>query len=371
MSASDPDVIYFAFEGQTWDPANTMRRKMWKTTNGGVSWTDISTGLPINWYAISGIVVDPNDADRVWVSFGDIGAYGTLAEPYNGSSRVYYSPDGGTTWTDYSKGLTPLPINVITYEQGSNDGIYVGTDVGVFYTNRNLYDADDIADPQNTGWACFKDNLPVCIVTDLEVNYASNRLRASTYGRGIWESSLACPLTTDLSFTTSTSSGLSNSFQEASGQLVVTADAGDIELTNFTGRAGSEVHLSTAGASRIHLSPNSHLFIHPCDNPGNSFHPKMLMVGTTSTLKEEEDDAVELQVFPNPTTGLITVRLRDAAEDQTSSIRLFDGLGKLMLSKPMTGKGTTLNMRFTNGMYTLVVSHGAQVYSTRVILNNP
>ncbi len=372
LAPSNLDVIYFAFEGQTWDPTNTMRRKLWKTTNGGSTWADITTGLPINWYGISGVVVDPENADRVWVSFGDIGHYGTLAEPYNGSSRILYSADGGTTWTDYSRGLTPLPINVITYEQGTNDGLYVGTDVGVFYTNRNLYDADDIANPQNTGWVCFRDNLPPCIVTDLEVNYASNRLRAATYGRGIWESSLACPLNTDLYFTTSTSTGLSGSFQEVGNDLSVTADAGNINLTDFTGRAGNTVHLTAIGTSSLHLRPGSHLFIHPCDGPGNSFHPKMVMTGTTNSLEEEErEGSTELQVFPNPSTGTVTVLLQDAEPDQVSSIRLFDGVGKLLLTRTMTGAKTVVDVKQPDGMYTLVVTHGNEAHAVRLILKTP
>lgn len=371
---SNLDVIYFAFEGQTWDPTNTMRRKLWKTTNGGSTWSDITTGLPINWYGISGIAVDPNNADRVWVSLTDIGHYGTLAEPYNGSSRVYYSPDGGTTWTDYSVGLTPLPINVITYEQGTNDGLYVGTDVGVFYTNRNLYDADDIANVQNTGWVCFRDNLPPCIVTDLEVNYASNRLRASTYGRGIWESSLACPLNTDLHFTTSTATGLSGSFQEASNDLSATADAGNIDLVDFTGRAGNEVRLSAIGESSVHLRPGSHLFIHPCDGPGNSFQPKMVMSGSMNNLEEEEEEeegSTELRVFPNPSTGSVTVQLREADPDQVSTLRLFDGMGKLLLTRRMTGARAELEVRQPAGLYTLVVTHGREEHTARLILKAP
>ena len=369
IAPSNPAVIYFAFEGQTWASDNAIKHKLWRTENGGASWADITHDLPVNWYAISGIVVDPAHVDRVWVSFGNIGPYGNMTEPYNGSNRVYYTSDGGTTWTDYSKGLTPLPINVITYEQGTNDGLYVGTDVGVFYTNRNLYDADDIANPQNTGWVCFRDNLPPCIVTDLEVNYASNRLRASTFGRGIWESSLACPLHADLHFTTSTATGLSGTFQEASNDLSVTADAGNINFADFTGRAGNTVHLSATSTSRVHLSPGSHLFIHPCDGPGNSFHPKMLMTGTTNSMEEkEEEGGTELRVFPNPSTGMVTVQLRDAEPDQVSSIHLFDGVGKLLFTRTMTGAKAVVEVQQPDGMYTLVVTHGSEEHAVRLIL---
>ncbi|MCB0757546.1 MAG: T9SS type A sorting domain-containing protein, partial [Flavobacteriales bacterium] len=371
ISPSSPGVMYFGFEQPTWD-ADNLDKKLWKTTNNGATWVDVTGNLPVEGNGISGIVIDPNNADRLWVSFNWLSNGGILPEPYNGRNRVYYSPDGGATWTDYSKGLTPLPINVITYEQGSNDGLYVGTDVGVFYTNRLLYDSDNIGDPQNTGWVCFRDNLPPCVVTDLEVNYASNRLRASTYGRGIWESSLACPLDEDLYFTSSTATGLSGSFKEAVNDISVVADAGDIQLADFTGRAGNAVHLAATGVSGVHLVPGSHLFIHPCDGPGNSFQPKMLVAGTTNNLEDEESgEAAELQVFPNPSTGKITVKLRDADRDQVSNLRLFDGLGKLMLSQQMTGETTVLDMPFPDGLYTLVATQAGRKFSARVILKKP
>lgn len=204
----------------------------------------------------------------------------------------------------------------------------------------------------------------------LGINYATNRLRAATFGRGIWASSLACPLNTDLFFTTATSGGLSNSFQEASGQLAITADAGDIDLTDFTGRAGTQVHVSATGTSGVHLAPNTHLFIHPCSGPGNSFQPKMVMSGNTAALDEAEDAPDELRAFPNPTMGSVTVMLRHAGKDQVSTVRIFDGQGKLMLVQRMTGGLMTLDLHFPDGMYSLVVAHGSEVHSTRIILSN-
>lgn len=37
-------------------------------------------------------------------------------------------------------------------------------------------------------WMPFITNLPNVIVQELEIHYGSDRLRAATYGRGIWES---------------------------------------------------------------------------------------------------------------------------------------------------------------------------------------
>jgi hypothetical protein len=52
----------------------------------------------------------------------------------------------------------------------------VGTDVGVF-----------TKDNSNPTWEAFMTGLPNVIVNSLSVHYASGKLRAGTYGRGLWE----------------------------------------------------------------------------------------------------------------------------------------------------------------------------------------
>jgi len=178
IAPSNPDIIYFAFENPTWNA--TIKKKLWKTSDGGVSWTDVTNNLPVTWAGISCITIDPTDPDRVWVSFYDIWSNSNLTPPYNGVNRVLFSANGGTSWSDYSTGLTSLPVNSIIYQKGTDDGLYVGTDVGVFYRNNTM-----------SQWECFSDGFPVAIVTDLEINYCSGKIICSTYGRGVWESDLA------------------------------------------------------------------------------------------------------------------------------------------------------------------------------------
>jgi PKD repeat protein len=65
---------------------------------------------------------------------------------------------------------------------GSNDAIYIGTDLGVFYRDASL-----------SVWEPFFSGLPNVIVTQLEIFYPTGKIRASTYGRGMWESDLFVP----------------------------------------------------------------------------------------------------------------------------------------------------------------------------------
>jgi hypothetical protein len=55
----------------------------------------------------------------------------------------------------------------------------VGTNAGVFYRDANMGD-----------WQPFNTNLPNAIVSDLQINNASGKLRAATFGRGVWETLL-------------------------------------------------------------------------------------------------------------------------------------------------------------------------------------
>ena len=140
---------------------------IWRTTNGGASWTDITAGLPGE--SIKCITISDTDPQKIWVTFSG----------YSAGEKVYKSTDGGNSWTDFSDGLPNLPANCIVYENGSNDALYAGTDVGVYYRNATM-----------SSWQQFSDGLPNVIVNDLEIQYSSGKIRAATYGRGMWESDL-------------------------------------------------------------------------------------------------------------------------------------------------------------------------------------
>jgi hypothetical protein len=118
---------------------------------------------------------DPEDAQRVWVSFKN----------YDKPHKVYFSADGGTTWANLSKGLPPFFVSALAAQAGTDDVLYAGTDVGV-YVNFNASNPD-------SEWQPFNAGLPVCLVSDLEVNYCEGKLVAGTFGRGIWASPFAVP----------------------------------------------------------------------------------------------------------------------------------------------------------------------------------
>lgn len=141
--------------------------KIWLTKNGGESWEEITSGLPDN--AISDIIVSETNPEIIWISFSG----------YSSNTKIYYSTNAGDQWNNYSNGLPNMPVNCLLYQKYSNNAIYVGTDIGVFYRDASM-----------TQWSDFSDGLPSVIINDLDINYAANKLIAGTFGRGLWETEL-------------------------------------------------------------------------------------------------------------------------------------------------------------------------------------
>ena len=135
------------------------------TKDLGGTWTNILSGLPGN--NMTYVAFDPLDENTLWVTFSG----------YTEGQKVYRSQDAGENWENMSMNLPNLPVNCVEIERSSTGGVYVGTDVGVYYWESNL-----------TEWEPYMTGLPNVIVNELEIHEATNTLRAATYGRGLWES---------------------------------------------------------------------------------------------------------------------------------------------------------------------------------------
>lgn len=143
-------------------------QSVWVTTNGGTTWTNV-TGNDFPNSNITKMAVNAADPNIAYVTFAG----------YEDGKKVYRTNNGGTSWTNISGTLPNIPVKCIVYQTGAKDDLYIGTDLGVFYTNNQMSD-----------WEAFNNGLPNTIVNDLEIYYATEKIRAATFGRGIWESPL-------------------------------------------------------------------------------------------------------------------------------------------------------------------------------------
>jgi photosystem II stability/assembly factor-like uncharacterized protein len=163
QSPADLNLVY----------ASRQDRKFFRTddvTRPAPVWIDLSSCLPSEGIA-SDIEAHPYDPLTVYITLG---------------RKVYKSSDKGETWTDISGSLPAIAMNTIAFDKSSQEGLYVGTDAGVYFRDAGM-----------TDWVFFNTGLPSAAeASDLEIYYdhldrTKSRLRASTFGRGLWETGLA------------------------------------------------------------------------------------------------------------------------------------------------------------------------------------
>lgn len=137
---------------------------VWLSDNEGVSWTNISAGLP-NRYPLD-VVVAPNDAATLYVTFGGYDI-----------SHVWKSTNGGASWQSIGDNLPDLPTWALAVDPLHPTHLYVGNDLGVF------------ASPDGgITWGSFREGLPEAVlVSDLVVTPGPRRLRVVTHGNGVFD----------------------------------------------------------------------------------------------------------------------------------------------------------------------------------------
>jgi hypothetical protein len=151
------------------------RAGLFRTTNGGTGWDNITGTLPDRFPA--DIAVDPNDDNIVYVTF-----YGF------GTGHVFKSTNSGDTWTDISDNLPDVPTPAVIVDMNNSNHVYIGTDIGVFASTDG-----------GGNWQDFNDGLPDAVQgMDLNITYANNVIRVMTHGNGGYERKLLSQLLTGL-----------------------------------------------------------------------------------------------------------------------------------------------------------------------------
>ena len=155
-------------------PGGGARSRLFKSTNGASSFTEITSTLPDRYY--TDITIDPTNDDRVLVTLSGFG-----------SGHIYYSANGGASWTDISGNLPDAPHNTTIFDPANPQTIVVGNDLGVYYTTGFV---DGSVAPE---WYPYNDGLSdATMVMDIVVA-ANNKLRLGTHGKGLWECDMPQP----------------------------------------------------------------------------------------------------------------------------------------------------------------------------------
>ncbi len=210
VSQSNPDNIYVA--KRIYHSFNQLS-EFWVSNDGGTTWNNKTAGLPDSLY-FTYVEVDNDDPLSAWVVTGG----------FEAGKHVYHTANGGDNWTNITLDLPNLPTNcIVHYDNSVYNTIYVGTDIGVYYHNDTL-----------PGWLSYNTYLPNTIVSELDINYAENKMYAATFGRGAWK--------TDLMDEPTISVPELDVFEQLNLQLLPNPNNGDFQL-NIDGYKGAQLQL--------------------------------------------------------------------------------------------------------------------------------
>ncbi|MCW5900133.1 MAG: T9SS type A sorting domain-containing protein [Flavobacteriales bacterium] len=284
---------------------------------------DLGAMIPRNTgHWIADLDFDHSNPNVAWIAYSS-DAPGTDATGRHMLFRMDYSlaptdPGYQVDYTGSSDNALPnagIGWDALVLERGSNGGVYLGTDMGVFYTNAAFMS-------DGTEWVHLGLGLPRVRIQGLEINYQVNKVRAGLQGRGVWEHNLYCPEFDEL-----IESGTygANAFIESLSFIESTAEIPSGMEVNY--RGGSEVRLLPG--FRAEAGSRFHAFIHPCNGPGNSF--KMMPYQGTPTNDVRSWNATatsKLKVYPNPSMGSFTIEHLE--ESPIVRVDLCDAQGRVV-----------------------------------------
>lgn len=160
ISRRDPNMIFVAVADDNSSSAETL----WKTTDGGSTWTNLYSSLPV--YTTNAFSFSLNEDDELYISF-----------PGNTAQKVYKSTNFGTTWVNWTtSALNGYSIHDTEVQEGTNGGVYAIANRNVFYRNNTMSD-----------WVDISAGLPVNFnLLEAKPFYRDGKLRIAG-SRGVWQ----------------------------------------------------------------------------------------------------------------------------------------------------------------------------------------
>jgi photosystem II stability/assembly factor-like uncharacterized protein len=165
-SSSYPDSVYCATAATSGNNGDVFR-----STNGGANFTNITNGLPTNRY-LRRLAVDPTNSKIIYAAFSGFSG-----------GHIYKSVNAGNSWTDISTTLPDVPFHCVCVDPLYPNIIYAGCDLMCF-----------VSLDGGSSWSAFDTGLPEAVmVHDLVVSPSDRKLVAFTHGHGVYKCDLLLP----------------------------------------------------------------------------------------------------------------------------------------------------------------------------------
>ncbi len=359
MVAPTNDIVYFST-----GPGGGVRSKLWKTTNATAVtpvFTEITGTLPDRYY--SGIDVDPTDPNRLFVTLSGFG-----------SSHIYMSVNGGTTWSDLGTGLPNVPHNSVFINPSARGQVYVANDLGVFVAN-NIPLTGPLGATTSVYWNNFSQGMGDAVMAADILVTNTGKLRLATYGRGIWETDLA-------------SLTLPIVMKQFKAWEVQTGNQLDWTVSSQQNVKQYEVEYSTDGSRFSKITTIAAItgsgditykYLHTDGKNSDAFY-RIKTVDNDGAFKYSNVELVKAQrlltkitAYPNPTTGVFNIRL-NAPINGTFDIKVYNSIGSLMMQEKQTVRQGNNNLsmnisRLAPGNYQVVCEGQNRKWVTTILKN--
>jgi photosystem II stability/assembly factor-like uncharacterized protein len=150
--------------------AGTDDGKVHISIDGGVEWSDISSGIPDRW--VTRVKADPFDMNTIYLTVS--GFRWDESQPH-----VLKSVNLGQDWENISSNLPELPVNCMVLDPLIVDRIIIGTDSGIFIT-------------ENGGeqWFSLSDGIPNVPIYDITIDNDTRTLAIGTHGCSAYKTNL-------------------------------------------------------------------------------------------------------------------------------------------------------------------------------------
>ena len=185
--------------------------RLWRTLNEGSAWAVLTPDLSKGSGTITSVAISPVDARVIWVGTRDgnvqlsqdagatfaivssalpdravtdiapdvtLAGRAVITHSGTGTGHVYSTDDFGVNWVNLSGALPDIPFNAVVAIPGT-PRLFVAADVGIYESTDN-----------GASWSVANQGFPNARVLDLVYQAATGNLYASTYGRGLWATTI-------------------------------------------------------------------------------------------------------------------------------------------------------------------------------------
>ena len=283
--------------------------------------------------------------------------------------RLLYSNNGGDNWQSYGDGLPNLPFYDLEYDPHTNGGLYLGTEAGVYYRNRDM-----------DAWIKLDNGIPNVRVRELQVSTKHGIVRAATWGRGLWESPLARPCGDNIPVSVAASSvpeadGAYINAEEVSSNMDFVHGPVTYKEVIYTHTESGATHLEP-GFDYKPVNNNRYFSTASCDEDINSSNARTVSSSEISfsfEAKEEQKEELRkqmdrLSLFPIPTSKELNVEFVDGSIIQNITLTNLQGNQVGTYPNVVNSKHTLDVSALAKGSYIISVETEEQIFFKQILI---